>query len=100
MRTCSLRVISLKRIKEFIDRHPDSEASLVSWHDTIKSGTWKHFPDLKRTFGSADRVGERTVFDIANNRYRLIARVNYRTQIVFVLFILTHQEYDKGNWKE
>lgn len=95
-----MRVITIKRIREFIEDHPDSEARLSAWHTAIKNGTWKNFPDLKNTFGSADLVGRRTVFDIMNNRYRLIARVNYRTKKVFVLDILTHKEYDKGGWKK
>ena len=32
--------------------------------------------------------------------YRLIARVNHHTQRVFVLYILTHADYDKGDWKQ
>jgi mRNA-degrading endonuclease HigB of HigAB toxin-antitoxin module len=30
----------------------------------------------------------------------LIARVNYRTKRVFILFIFTHAEYSKGDWKQ
>jgi mRNA interferase HigB len=45
-------------------------------------------------------VGRRTVFNIAGNKYRLIARVNYQTQRVFVLYILTHAEYDQRDWKQ
>ncbi len=95
-----MRVISIGRIREFIEEHPESERMLLAWHTAIRSGTWRNFPDLKNTFGNADLVGRRTVFDIMNNRYRLIARVNYRTKTVFVLHILTHKEYDKGDWKK
>jgi mRNA interferase HigB len=44
-------------------------------------------------------VGRRTVFNIYGNDYRMIARVNYRTKRVFILNILTHVEYGKGEWK-
>ena len=47
----------------------------------------------------AAHAGRRTVFNIAGNTYWLIARINYRTQRVYILHILTHQDYDKGNWK-
>ena len=50
-------------------------------------------------FPHADIVGERTVFNIGGNKYRLIARVNYRTQKVFILAVLTHVDYDKDAWK-
>ena len=39
------------------------------------------------------------MFNISGNKYRLIARVNYRTQKVFILQIMTHHEYSKGDWK-
>jgi mRNA interferase HigB len=37
---------------------------------------------------------------MAGNKHRLIARVNYRTQRVFVLYIMTHAEYDRGAWNQ
>jgi len=37
--------------------------------------------------------------NIHGNDYRLIARVNYKTKRVFILYILTHAEYTKGDWK-
>ena len=56
--------------------------------------------ELKQVYHNADLVGRRTVFNIAGNKYRLIARVNYQSQRVFVLHLLTHAEYDKGAWKQ
>jgi len=40
------------------------------------------------------------VFNIAHNRYRLIAAVHHNTRIVYTLMILTHKEYDRNAWKE
>jgi mRNA interferase HigB len=66
----------------------------------VKRAAWKNRPETKADFPTADLVGRRTVFNIKGNSYRLIARVNYRTQRVFILHILTHAEYVKGNWKQ
>lgn len=66
----------------------------------MKAGVWNNFAELKTTFSSADIVGRRTVFDIANNKYRLIARVNYEYRKVFVLHILTHKNYGKADWNK
>lgn len=41
-----------------------------------------------------------TVFNIAGNRFRLIAGINYETQTIFIKHVLTHAEYDKGEWKK
>ena len=51
-------------------------------------------------YPSADQVGRRTVFNISGNQFRLVARINYRIKAVFVLHILTHEAYDKGEWKQ
>lgn len=41
-------------------------------------------------------MADKTIFDIGGNKFRLIAYVHYRAQIVFIKQILTHQEYSKG----
>ncbi len=45
-------------------------------------------------------VGDKTVFDIALNRFRLSAFISFRTGRVFIKAILTHKQYDKGEWKK
>lgn len=55
---------------------------------------------MKQIYPNADLVGRRTVFNVAGNKYRLIARVNYLTPRVFVLYLLTHSEYGRGAWKQ
>ena len=44
-------------------------------------------------------MGDLTVFDIGGSKYRLITFVDYRRQIVYIKHILTHKQYDKGDWK-
>lgn len=95
-----MRVIKRGALVQFWERHADAKPSLESWYGVVRQATWKTPADLKSVYPSADLVGRRTVFNIAGNKYRLIARVNYQTQRVFVLYILTHTEYDRGDWKE
>lgn len=85
---------------QFWEKHPDAKTSLESWYAVVRMADWKTPPELKQVYPSADLVGRRTVFNIAGNKYRLIARVNYQTRRVFVLYILTHAEYDKGSWRQ
>ncbi len=94
-----MRVISKKSLDDFIKQYPNSKNSLRSWHVITKNAAWKCLADVKQVYPSADLVGRRTVFNISGNHYRLIARINYKAQIVFVLHIITHTEYDKGDWK-
>jgi len=93
-------VIRKKRIDEFIKKYPNSRPGLESWYAVVRKAAWKSWVDVKSVYPSADVVERRTVFNISGNNYRLIARINYRTQIVFVLHILTHREYDEEGWKQ
>lgn len=95
-----VRITAKKRVNDFQMRFSGLGASLQRWYETTRLAHWTDFNDLRRSFPSADQAGRRTVFNIAQNRYRLIARVNYRLERVFVLFIMTHKEYEKGEWKK
>ena len=95
-----MRIIKRGALVQFWQRHPDAKASLESWYAVVRRATWKTPAEMKLVYGNADLVGRRTVFNIAGNKYRMITRVNYQTQRVFVLYLLTHAEYDRGDWKE
>ena len=86
-------------MRDFAKQHAASVASLSNWLGITRRARWLNLAELRKDFGSADQVGRRTVLNIAGNQYRLIARVNYRTQKVFILYIMTHDEYSKGDWK-
>jgi mRNA interferase HigB len=48
--------------------------------------------------GKMDAVGnDRYVFNIKGNNYRLIVLIIFKVRTVFILFIGTHNEYDKIN---
>src|SRR5271156_25858 len=101
-----VRVISKRRLVEFWasrktgDESKLAERDLTSWLTLAKGADWENFGALKQTFGTADAVGNCVVFDVGNNRFRLIGRVNYRRGIVYVLRVMDHQEYDKQLWAE
>jgi mRNA interferase HigB len=97
-----LRIISKRRLKKFWEsRKGDSrlaERDFLAWYKLAKSADWASFAELKQTFGSADQVGNCVVFDVGNNRYRLISRVNYARGIIYILKPMDHPEYDKNLW--
>ncbi len=69
------------------------------WYAEASHTSWRNILDIRKSFNSVDIFERRTIFDIGGNKYRLIARVNFKRQEVFVLYVLTHAEYDKGDWK-
>jgi mRNA interferase HigB len=94
-----MRIIKRAALVRFWARHPDAQASLEAWYGVVRKANWTTPIEMKQVYGNADLVGRRTVFNIAGNKYPLIARVNYVSQTVFVLHVLTHSDYDKGAWK-
>jgi len=94
-----MRIIKRGALVRFWEQHPDARPSLESWYAVVRKATWRTPAEMKAIYPSADLVGRRTVFNIAGNKYRLIARMNYQTQRVFVLYILTHSDYDRGSCK-
>ena len=91
-----MRIISKKPLREFWEQFPDAEQPLKTWHSLVRSARWDSPADIKAQFRNASLVGgNRVVFNIAGNKYRLIVKINYVTKTVFVRFIGTHQEYDK-----
>lgn len=92
-----MNVISFKKIREFILKHSDSDAALTAWYTTAKNADWQNLAEVQLRYIHADRVGRYTVFNINRNKYRLIARIVYRSQTIFIIDIFTHEEYD--DWK-
>jgi mRNA interferase HigB len=91
-----LRIISKKALIVFYNSHPDAEIALKVWYAEAKRARWKNFNELKQQFYSASIVGNgRVVFNIKGNDYRLVAKIDFEWQILFVRFIGTHREYDK-----
>ena len=91
-----MRIHALKTIKKFWGKYPDSEPNLRHWYGKIEGKEYKTPQEVIKDFKGADYVGnERIVFNIARNKYRLIASFNYDFQLCFVKFIGTHKEYDK-----
>jgi mRNA interferase HigB len=91
-----MRIVAKSTLKEFWEQYPDAEKPLKIWFETIKKATWNSPNEIKQVFTDADQVGNgRIVFNIARNKYRLIVKFVYETQICYIRFIDTHKEYDK-----
>jgi mRNA interferase HigB len=91
-----MHVITYKRIKEFILKHPQSSVALGHWYKKMKRSTPESVNDVKRIFNNTDYIGnDRFVFNICGNKYRLIAVIFISTQIILIRFIGTHEEYDR-----
>lgn len=90
-----MRVISNRSLREFARRHPEAAWPLQGWRKLMEHGSPRNFAELRRLSNSVDRVGDYFVFDIAGNRFRLIAAVHFDRQMLFIRHVFTHAEYDR-----
>jgi mRNA interferase HigB len=91
-----MRIIAVKTLRLFWQEHPDSAEALKAWVAEAEASDWQGPEDVKRRYGSADVLaGNRIVFNIKGNRYRLVVKIHYNTGFVFVRFIGTHQGYSR-----
>ncbi len=96
-------VLEERTLKAFSKRHPDARGPLVAWIREINTARYTTPAQLKARHRSADFVGDKVIFNIGGNKYRLIVRIKYAkldaqpplSGIAFVLFVGTHEEYDR-----
>jgi mRNA interferase HigB len=93
-----MRVISKKRLTEFWQEKAafqDAEGPLRAWHAEAEAAEWTCFSDVKQFHVKASLIANsRVCFNISNNKYRLIAAVDYNHGFVLVKWIGTHNEYN------
>jgi mRNA interferase HigB len=91
-----LRVIAKKILRDFWKKHPDCEEQLKAWCKEAEFASWKSSHNIKSEYPFASILEDnRIVFNIKGNKYRLIVRINYHYQMLWIRFIGTHAKYDK-----
>lgn len=88
--------MSRKTLVAFWKKHPDSEQPLKAWFAEVEKASWANTAQVRMRYASADFIaGNRVVFNIGGNKYRLIVAVKYSPYfLVYVRFLGTHSEYD------
>lgn len=90
------RIIAKRTLREFWEKHADSEQYLKTWFETARTSNWKSPGDVKETYVNASILKEgRVVFNIKGNSYRLIVKFNFERQWAFIRFVGTHSDYDR-----
>ena len=91
-----MRVISRRKLIDFWAKHADAKEALEVWFREAKAARWEPPEDIKRRYPKASILpGNRVVFDIKGNTYRLVVVVIYQFGTVYLRFVGTHAEYDK-----
>jgi mRNA interferase HigB len=93
-----LRVIAKKILKDFWEKHEDCEQQLKAWFREADKAVWENPNQIKSDYPSVSILNaNRAIFNIKGNNYRLIVKISYEYQMVWIRFIGTHAEYDKIN---
>lgn len=91
-----MRIIAKKTLRLFYEKHQDCEQQLKTWYDEVSVAKWTTPKDIKISYPSASFLSDnRVIFNIKGNSYRLIVKINYSYQIIWIRFVGTHAEYDK-----
>ena len=93
-----MRVIALSTLKRFLESRPefaDAREPVLAWYRQTLRADWASPAALKQDVGSASVLkGSRAVFNVAGNKYRIVAWINYPHRVVYIRFIGTHAQYD------
>lgn len=94
-----MRIIAKSRLLSMAQTYGDCLPQAHTWYHIASKATWRNLSEVRHTFRHADAVGDKTVFNIKGNDYRLIVYIRYDLGIIYIKSLLTHAEYDKGAWK-
>ena len=76
-----MRVIAYRTLKQFWESDPvfkDVEGPARAWFQHVEAADWKSPAEVKADWGTASILKDgRVVFNLAGNKYRLVAWINY-----------------------
>ena len=91
-----MRIIAKRTLREFWEKHSNSEQQLLAWYRETLKAEWNSPNEIKQAYVSASILkNSRVVFNICGNKYRLVVEINYKRKWIFIRFVGTHKEYDK-----
>ena len=93
-----MHILTRKRLENFWISEPEVEQALKTWFKIAENAHWKCPNDIKKLYPSADPIaGNRMIFNIKGKHYRLVVKIHYNTETIYIRFVGTHEEYNKIN---
>ncbi len=88
-------VITKTKLILFYEKEPMAKEPLIRWYNTVLVSDWGNFYSIKQSFNSVDSIGnDRFVFNIAGNKYRIVAMIHFSKRTLYLRFVGTHKQYD------
>jgi mRNA interferase HigB len=93
-------VISKRELFRKSAKFADAKVAIQTWMETARQAAWLSLEDVRRAFPATDMIGKIAIFNIKGNTYRLIVRIEFAGQRIYIKEFLTHAEYNKEAWKK
>jgi mRNA interferase HigB len=102
-----VHIVTLRHLNEAMKEYPNAANEIKAWVAVVKPVRWHNFTEVRSMFPDADYVKGYVVFNIRQNRYRLITVIHYAKTAdekltkghVYIRSFLTHKEYnDPRKW--
>ncbi len=97
-----MHIVTRKHLKEASKDYPEAANEIEAWVAIVAEVRWHNFPEVRGTFKGADNAKGYVIFNIRQNRYRLVTVIHYAKTTkerrpeghVYIRSFLTHKEYD------
>ena len=102
-----MHIVARRHLSEAIDRYPDVANEIKAWTAIVEAVRWHSFVEVREIFTDADSVDGHVVFNIRQNRDRLITVIHYAKTSnekwtqghLYIRSFLTRKQYDNPrNW--
>ncbi len=94
----TMQVYGADVLMTFCESHADLRKSAERWLRAVGTSVWNAPNDVKAGYAGASILsGDRVVFNLKGNKYRLVAKIDYEKQVIRIRRVGTHAEYSK--WK-
>jgi mRNA interferase HigB len=94
-----MRIIAKRVLMQKAQLYGDCITQTERWYRAASTASWRNLAEVRVVYPHADVVGDKTIFNLKGNDYRLIVYINYETQIIYIKDLLTHATYDRGGWQ-
>jgi mRNA interferase HigB len=104
-----MHVVTRKHLAEAEKEYPEAARELRAWFKIASSARWRNFVEVRQHFKDADDVDGYAIFNIRQNRYRLVTVIHYARERegrvteghIYIRAFLTHRQYDnRANWEK
>ena len=91
-----MKVVGRELLDDFSRGHADARSQIASWLYEVEDAEWQTPNDIKQRYSHASFVADnRVIFNLKGNKYRIDVKVSYKIQVVMIVRVGTHAEYDK-----